>query len=96
MSSRRLFSATAQRSNLVSDLYVQQIKQFKPTPVTGDLDSVKKFQMPAKPQVPSDEVSADAVSAYEASEVETEVKTAAGQAAPEEDWFVFEDDEEHH
>lgn len=81
---------------MIADLYVQQIKQFKPSPVSSDAaDAVKKFQIPSKPAVPSEEVSADSVAAYESSNVETESAPAA-EAAPTEDWFVFEEEDEHH
>lgn len=81
----------------MADLYVQQIKQFKPAAVAVDAEEVKKFQLPTKPSIPSDEVSADAVAAYEAADVETEAAPAsAGEPAAEEDWFVFEEAEEHH
>lgn len=87
---------TPQRSNLVSDLYVQQIKQFKPTPLSTDLADIKAFKLPAKPSIPSDEISADAIASYEAAPVETESAPASGSAPVEEDWFVFEEEEEHH
>ncbi|KAF5212131.1 ATP synthase complex subunit h family protein [Clavispora lusitaniae] len=97
LSSRRLFSVTPKRNNLVADLYVQQIKQFKPTPVAADqAEGIKTFKLPSKPAIPSDEVSADAVSSYEAADVETESAPVSGSAPVEEDWFVFEEEEEHH
>ncbi|CUM45720.1 uncharacterized protein AC631_01598 [Debaryomyces fabryi] len=101
LSARRLFSISPQRSNLVSDLYIQQIKAFKPTPFSSkDVESsVKTFQLPTKPSVPESEISADALSQYESSDVETataEPSSVATDAAAEEDWFVFEEEEEHH
>lgn len=74
-------------------MYVQQIKQFKPTAVALDASAVKPFQLPSKPAVPSEEVSADAVAQYEASEVETASNPSSFSApAAEEDWFVFEEE----
>ena len=101
LSARRLFSISPQRSNLVSDLYIQQIKAFKPTPLSNkDAEStVKSFQLPNKPSVPESEISADALSQYESSDVETaaaEPSSAGVEPAAEEDWFVFEEEEEHH
>lgn len=97
MSSRRLFASTPRSNNLISELYVQQIKQFKPSVVASDADAVKPFQMPTKPAVPSQEINADAVAQYEASNVETTATPAANsEAATEEDWFVFEEQDEHH
>ena len=95
LSSRRLFSVTPKRNNLISDLYVQQIKQFKPNPLSASQADIKAFQLPAKPSVPSDEISADAVASYEAAPVDTEA-APTGSAPVEEDWFVFEEEEEHH
>lgn len=101
LSARRLFSISPQRSNLVSDLYIQQIKAFKPTPLSNkDAESsVKSFQLPNKPSVPESEISADALNQYESSDVETaaaEPSSAGAEPAAEEDWFVFEEEEEHH
>ena len=100
LSARRLFSISPQRSNLVSDLYIQQIKAFKPTPFSeNDVESsVKAFQLPTKPSVPESEISADTLSQYESSEVETaasEPSSVGNEAAVEEDWFVFEEEEHH-
>lgn len=87
---------TPKRNNLISDLYIQQIKQFKPTPLSASLADIKAFLLPAKPVLPSDDIAADAVAAYDAAPVDTESAPAAGAAPVEEDWFVFEDEEEHH
>lgn len=88
---------TPQRSNLIGELYIQQIKQFKPTPVPANAsEGIKEFKLPAKPAAPSDEVSSDAVAAYESAPVETESAPSGSAPAAEEDWFVFEDEEEHH
>lgn len=100
LSARRLFSISPQRSNLVSDLYIQQIKAFKPTPLSNkDAESsIKSFQLPNKPSVPESEISADALSQYESSDVETAATepSSAAEPAAEEDWFVFEEEEVHH
>lgn len=81
---------------MISDLYIQQIKQFKPTPLADSLADIKAFKLPAKPAVPSDEIAADSVASYEAAPVDTESAPATGAAPVEEDWFVFEEEEEHH
>lgn len=83
----------------MSDLYIQNIKQFKPTPLSEkEIESaVKKFQLPAKPTVPAEEISADALSQYESSDVETVQVSSSGEGEPvEENWFVFEEEKEHH
>lgn len=82
---------------MIGDLYVQNIKQFKPTPLTqSEIDSaVQAFKLPSKPSVPQDEISTEAVQQYESSEVETQEVGSSGSAAPvEEDWFVFEEEAE--
>lgn len=83
----------------MSDLYVSQIQQFKPTPVKpSDVEgAIKSFTLPPKPSLPTEEITAEGVASYEALEVETEA-TPAGEAAPaaNEDWFVFEEEAEHH
>ena len=93
----RSFSVASRRCNLVSDLYIQHIKDFKPSPISAKdaEEAVKPFKLPAKPTVPESEISADGVSAYESAEVETQ-SAPSGEAAPAEDWFVFEEEEEHH
>lgn len=99
MTSRRFLSASTRRNSAVSDLYIEQIKAFKPTPLSSQeaSEAVKKFQLPQKPSVPAEEISADSLGKYESSEVETETKSSSGEAiTPEEDWFVFEEEEEHH
>ncbi|KAG7661347.1 ATP14 [[Candida] subhashii] len=98
LSARRLFSITPRRSNLVSDLYIQEIKAFKPKALTQEEinSAVKAFQLPAKPVAPQAEISAEAVDQYEAADVETEVPTGEHGEAIEEDWFVFEEEEPHH
>lgn len=87
---------TPRRANLVSQLYIQHIKEFKPTPIAAkDSEGIKSFALPATPAIPSEEISAEGVAAYEAVEVETEA--VSSEAAPaEEDWFVFPEEEEHH
>lgn len=93
----RSFSVAPRRCNLVTDLYIQHIKDFKPTPVSAKdaEEAVTPFKLPAKPTVPDSEITADGVAAYDSAEVET-VSAPKGEAAPAEDWFVFEEEEEHH
>lgn len=89
---------TPRRNNLVSDLYLSNIKGFKPTPLSEKdvASSVKAFQFPAKPTLPTEEISSDLLKEYESSEVET-VGASSTEAAPvEEDWFVFEEEKDTH
>ncbi|RCK67806.1 hypothetical protein Cantr_02889 [Candida viswanathii] len=99
LSSRRLFSITPRRSNLIGDLYIQHIKAFKPKALTqAEIDSaVQAFKLPAAPAVPTSAINAEAVKEYEASEVETaavDPNAAATDSKADEDWFVFEEVEE--
>lgn len=90
---------TPRRSNLVSDLYISNIKGFKPTPMTEKEveSSVKAFQFPAKPTIPTEEISSDLLNEYESSEVETVSAPTTQSAGPvEEDWFVFEEAKDGH
>lgn len=83
---------------MVSDLYIEQIKQFKPTELSAQeiASAVKAFQLPAKASIPEAEVVAESLGEYEASEVETEAVSATGEPVAEEDWFVFEEQEDGH
>lgn len=83
---------------MISDLYIQEIKAFKPKALSQEeiTSAVKAFQFPAKPAVPQAEISAEAVDQYEAAEVETEVPTGEHGEAVEEDWFVFEEETDAH
>ncbi|CAI5757718.1 unnamed protein product [Candida verbasci] len=99
LQSKRLFSITPQRSNLVGDLYIQHIKSFKPKSLTQEeIDAtVKKFQLPSKPTLPQVDLSSEEVKAYEQSEVETETNdksVATEENKDNQDWFVFDEVEE--
>lgn len=82
----------------MSDLYVSNIKAFKPTPLSAKEAeaAVKAFQLPAQPSLPSEEISSDLLKEYEASEVETAATESTGSVAVEEDWFVFEEEASGH
>ncbi|KAF9017663.1 hypothetical protein BDZ89DRAFT_1094241 [Hymenopellis radicata] len=78
---RALFSSTAAaRKDIVQDLYLKELKAYKPTPATKDahVGLVKTFSAPIAPQaptLPSD--LASELSAYDASEPTlAEVKAA--------------------
>lgn len=99
----RQFSTSARRANLIADLYVKELKAFKPTPIsTADAQAATKpWKLPAAAKVPALEAEgADALSEYDNAKVE--VAAAADGAVAEEykpdDWFVFPVDEEpgHH
>ncbi|EDK43704.1 hypothetical protein LELG_01883, partial [Lodderomyces elongisporus NRRL YB-4239] len=102
LSSKRFFSLTPRRSNLIGDLYVNNIRQFKAKPLSQEeIDAaVKKFQLPGKPSIPQiHELSTEEVKTYEDSEVETQTEqaTSAEDSSENGDWFVFDTvEEEHH
>ncbi|KAI0462964.1 ATP synthase F0 subcomplex subunit H atp14 [Komagataella kurtzmanii] len=96
----RAFSAAPARRNLISDLYVKELKGFKPTPLSAaDAEgATKPWAKPASPKVPSLEgETAEALQQYETSDVET-VQAALSESASEvtEDWFVFPEEETAH
>lgn len=82
---------------MISDLYVQNIKQFKPRALSQEEieSAVKKFQLPGKPTIPQiHQLSAEEVKEYEQSEVEAEAAQPAAadsETKPDEDWFVFDE-----
>ncbi|KAF7619451.1 putative mitochondrial F1F0 ATP synthase subunit Atp14 [Aspergillus flavus] len=94
--SRRTFLTSAVRqADPVQDLYLRELRAFKPTPVKpGDAEAhVQKFSVPAAPKSPEEANLANELKSYETQEVEVEGQAAAGEAAPaEESWF--EEDEE--
>ncbi|CAG8888128.1 unnamed protein product [Penicillium egyptiacum] len=93
---RRTFLTSAVRqADPVQDLYLRELKAYKPTPLkAGDADEhVQKFTAPKPPQSPEEANLASELSAYESQEVEVEGQAAAGEAAPvEESWFEEEEE----
>ncbi|GMM44534.1 F1F0 ATP synthase subunit H [Pichia kluyveri] len=103
--SLRQFSTTLTRSNIIADLYVKELKAFKPTPLTNaDAESATKaWKLPSAAKIPAIEgEGADALAAYESAPVDVTTSSADGNVVAEEykpdDWFVFPVDEEpgHH
>ncbi|KAJ8111108.1 hypothetical protein OPT61_g6217 [Boeremia exigua] len=94
---RTFITPTAVRSaDLVQDLYLRELKnykvpQVKPTDAEG---SVQKFSIPAAPKSPEEADIASELNAYEAQQpdVGTDAPAEGGQAVPEEDWFVEEEE----
>ncbi|KAA8912605.1 hypothetical protein TRICI_003443 [Trichomonascus ciferrii] len=85
--------------HLIQDLYLKEVKGFKPTPKSAaDAEANTKSWVPPKaPAAPSIEGSeADALSQYESQQVEVEAdapKTEGAEApsASMDEWFVVED-----
>ncbi|KAJ6011333.1 hypothetical protein N7451_002745 [Penicillium sp. IBT 35674x] len=93
---RTFMTSAVRRADTIQDLYINQLKAYKPTPIkAGDADAhVHKFTPPKAPASPEEANLAGELSAYEQSVVEVEGQAAAGETAPvEESWFVEEEEE---
>ncbi|KAJ5717549.1 hypothetical protein N7488_003195 [Penicillium malachiteum] len=93
---RTFLTSAVRRADPVQDLYLRELKAYKPTPVkAGDADAhVHKFAPPQAPASPEEANLAGELSAYESQVVEVEGQAAAGEAAPvEESWFEEEEEE---
>ncbi|OJJ51521.1 hypothetical protein ASPZODRAFT_127605 [Penicilliopsis zonata CBS 506.65] len=97
---RRTFLTTVvRRADPVQDLYLRELRAYKPTPVkASDAEAhVQKFRVPQAPQSPEEANLANELGAYEAQQVEVEGQAASGEAAPvEESWFEEEPEEDAH
>lgn len=86
-------------ADLVQDLYIKELKAYKPTPIKAS-DSegqVQIFNAPKPPKSPEEADIANELKAYESSTVELEGQAADGApAAPEQDWFEEEPEEDAH
>ncbi|KKK19245.1 hypothetical protein ARAM_005285 [Aspergillus rambellii] len=96
---RRTFLTSAvRRADPVQDLYLRELRAYKPTPIkAGDAEAhVQKFSAPAAPQSPEEANLASDLGAYESQVVEVEGQAATGEPAPvEESWFEEEEEEAH-
>ncbi|OOQ83408.1 ATP synthase H chain [Penicillium brasilianum] len=96
VAARRTFLTSAvRRADQVQDLYLRELKAYKPTPIkpSDSEGHVHIFNLPKAPASPEEANLASELSAYEAQQVEVEGQAATGEAAPaEESWF--EEDEE--
>lgn len=86
-------------ADLVQDLYIRELKAYKPTPVK-DSDSeghVQKFNAPSPPKSPEEGDIANELKDYEQQQVEVEGQAASGEpSAVEEDWFEDDVEEDQH
>lgn len=83
-------------ADLVQELYLKELKAHKPAPVkpSDSEGHVLKFSAPKPPRSPEEGDIANDLKAYEGQQVEVEGQAAAGEAAPaDEDWFEEDDDE---
>jgi len=78
-------------------MYLRELKAYKPKPVApNDADAhVQKFKAPAAPTSPEEANLANDLKAYEDQVPEVEGQAGQEGAAPvEQDWFVEEEEEE--
>ncbi|KAL8924028.1 MAG: hypothetical protein Q9208_004312 [Pyrenodesmia sp. 3 TL-2023] len=83
--------------DLVQDLYLKEIRSYKaPALKASDAEGhVQKFSAPKAPQSPDEGDIAQDLKDYENQRVELEGQFTTGDAAPhEESWFEEEDDED--
>ncbi|KAL8995289.1 MAG: hypothetical protein Q9169_004933 [Polycauliona sp. 2 TL-2023] len=98
---RRAFSTpnSILRADLVQDLYLREIRAYKPPPLkpSDSEGHVQKFTAPKTPQSPDEGDIAQDLKAYENQQVELEGQVAPGDSgAAEESWFEEEEDDEEH
>ncbi|KAK9416838.1 putative ATP synthase subunit H [Seiridium unicorne] len=93
----------SRRADFVQELYLKELKAYKPTPVKDSdaVGQVQTFSAPKAPKSPEETDLASSLKEYEsmAVEVEGQETVAPGTAAPVvEDWLVEEEDDEpaHH
>lgn len=88
-------------ADLVQDLYLKELKAYKPTPIKAS-DSegvVQKWAVPATPKSPEEADIANELKAYESSTVELEGQgetSEGGVSAVEQDWFEEEPEDDDH
>ncbi|KAF3762521.1 hypothetical protein M406DRAFT_357491 [Cryphonectria parasitica EP155] len=90
----------SRRADFVQELYLKELKAYKPTPVK-DSDAkgqVLDFSQPKAPKSPEETDLASSLKEYESMAVEVEgQETATGKpVAAVEDWLVEEDEDEEH
>lgn len=91
----RQFSTCARRLNIVSDLYVAEVKAFKPTPLTAaDAQSATKpWKLPQPAKLPSLEAE-NGLDEYTSAKVEVSGSSGEVQEYVADSWFVFPKDVE--
>ncbi|KIM41951.1 hypothetical protein M413DRAFT_71087 [Hebeloma cylindrosporum] len=87
-SSKRAFASSAvSRKDLVQDLYLREVKAYKPTPLGKDahVGAVKKFSLPPSPKSPAlpTDLAAE-LEAYDAAEPTLAARVAQATTATEE------------
>lgn len=75
--------------NIVSDLYVAELKAFKPSAVAGDASSATKpWKLPQPAKIPAVEAE-NALDDYAAAPVEVAAAEGKAQDYTPDAWFVF-------
>ncbi|KAI5360990.1 Putative ATP synthase, F0 complex, subunit H [Septoria linicola] len=97
VSARRTFIATPVRAaDLVQDMYLKELKAYKPAPLkANDAEGqVQKFAIPTPPKSPEEADLQSGLQEYEQSTPEVQGASSDASAAPvEQDWFVEEEEE---
>lgn len=95
---------TPSTADFVQDLYLKELKAYKPTPIkeSDSVGHVQTFSAPKTPKSPEEADLASSLKEYESMAVEVEGNegvTASSTPAVVEDWLVDEEEEEagaHH
>ncbi|KAI1460486.1 ATP synthase complex subunit H-domain-containing protein [Annulohypoxylon moriforme] len=92
----------SRRADFVQELYLKELKAYKPTPVKDSdaVGQVQTFTAPKTPKSPEEADLASSLKEYESMAVEVEGNEGVNASTPAvvEDWLVEEEDEEpaHH
>ncbi|KAI1339116.1 ATP synthase complex subunit H-domain-containing protein [Xylariaceae sp. FL0016] len=89
----------SRRADFVQELYLKELKAYKPTPVKDSdaVGHVQTFSAPKTPKSPEEADLANSLKEYESMAVEVEGNegaTAGSAPAVVEDWLVEEEDDE--
>ncbi|KAK9378508.1 ATP synthase complex subunit H-domain-containing protein [Kockiozyma suomiensis] len=100
---RRRFGTSLPRRDLITDLYIKELKAYQAPPVkaSDSVGQVKPWSAPSAPAIPAVEAAAEAdLAEYDSQAVEVEgiAETTESEAPTEslDDWFVVEAIEDAH
>ncbi|KAI9738057.1 MAG: hypothetical protein M1818_005485 [Claussenomyces sp. TS43310] len=99
ITSHHVRSHSTRIADLVQDLYLKELKSYKPTPVKpSDAEgNVQVWSAPKPPKSPEEADIANELKSYESSTVELEGQGDSGApAAIEQDWFEEEPEQDEH
>ncbi|KAK0618260.1 hypothetical protein B0T17DRAFT_592096 [Bombardia bombarda] len=91
----------SRRADFVQELYLKELKAFKPTPVkdSDSVGQVSTFNLPQTPKSPEEADLASSLKEYESMAVEVEGQEGADAGKPAaavEDWLVEEEEDDAH